>query len=114
MASFLKLEVLGNLIEKPELRKIKVRGEDREVIEGGIAVRQGDSTIFLTYEIWGKSAENAAKYLDKGSKVLVTDAEYLPLDPWIDKDGKPRAELKIRIKEWHWLDSKKDSKGEKQ
>ena len=113
MASFLKLSILGNLVEKPELRTVKVKDENRAVVDGGIAINQGEQTIFISYEVWGKAAENAAKFLDKGAKVLVTEAEYVPTEPWIDKDGKPRAGLKIRVKEWHWLDSKKEAKEEK-
>lgn len=110
MKSFLRIEMMGNLGDKPVLKTIKVKEEERIVMNGKIAVNMGldQPAAWFSFEIWGKRAETASKYLDKGSKVLVSDAEFLEPISWIDKDGNPRTELKIRINEWYWLDSRKE------
>lgn len=115
MKSYIRLEFIGNLAAKPELKTIPVKNrngeeEQRTVVNGRIAVNTGDnSAIWYKFELWGKRAEAAAQHLDKGSRVFVSDAEPLDPDTWVDKEGKVRAENRIRINDWHWLDTKKDT-----
>lgn len=73
-----EITFIGNLTKKPELRKVRKRnGEETLVTTITIAVdrrRAGipiDGTDFFDITVWGKSAENCATYLDKGSSVHV-------------------------------------------
>ena len=54
--------------------------------------------------IWSKTAENAAKYLKKGSKVLVEGR--LQTRKWQDKDGADRYTTEINVASLEFLDSK--------
>lgn len=62
--------LVGVLGKDPELRNIK--GSDNSVCNFSIATRgYKDSTDWHNIECWGKTAENCAKYLKKGSKVSI-------------------------------------------
>ena len=50
--------------------------------------QNGDSTDFYRVETWGKLAELAGKYLNKGNQVGVSGR--LILDHWTDKQGQSR------------------------
>lgn len=62
-----KLILMGNLT-----RDVELKGED-DKLRGvsSIALNQKDETTFVDLVFWGKQAENAAKYLNKGRQVLV-------------------------------------------
>lgn len=73
-----EITFIGNLTKKPELRTVRKRnGDDTLVTTITIAVdrrRAGipmDGTDFFDITVWGRSAENCATYLDKGSSVHV-------------------------------------------
>lgn len=73
-----EITFIGNLTKKPELRTVRKRnGEETQVTTITIAVdrrRAGipiDGTDFFDITVWGRSAENCATYLDKGSSVHV-------------------------------------------
>lgn len=73
-----EITFIGNLTKKPELRTVRKRnGEETLVTTITIAVdrrRAGipvDGTDFFDITVWGRSAENCATYLDKGSSVHV-------------------------------------------
>lgn len=73
-----EITFIGNLTKKPELRTVSKRnGEETLVTTITVAVdrrRAGipiDGTDFFDITVWGKSAENCATYLDKGSSVHV-------------------------------------------
>lgn len=74
-----------------------------------IAVQKGwgeqKKTNFFNLTFWGKNAENAAKYLAKGSRVIVTGE--LDLDEWNDKQtGQKRTAVKIHVREWEFAGEK--------
>lgn len=52
-----------------------------------------DHTEWHRVTVWGKTAENAAKYLTKGSFVIVQG--HIRTEKWQDKDGKDRFTTKI-------------------
>lgn len=53
-----------------------------------------EETTFVDVTVWGKTAENAAKYLQKGRSVLVEGR--LQLDTWMDsKSGQNRSKLRV-------------------
>jgi single-strand DNA-binding protein len=76
MANLNKVFLLGNLARDPEL---KHTSNGNSVCNFGIAInrkyKQGEEwkteVQFFNIVVWGKSAENCAKYLAKGKSALV-------------------------------------------
>jgi single-strand DNA-binding protein len=87
MASFNNCTFVGNLGKDPELRYTP---SGKAVCDFTLAVNEkfGDkqSTVWLRVTCWDKTADNAAKYLEKGSPVLV--AGPLSVEEWEGRDGK--------------------------
>ena len=67
-------------------------------------------TDFLNIQVWGKSAENCANYIGKGSLVAVQGSIIIEK---YEKDGERRTFTKINANKVQFLESKKDkqSKG---
>ena len=57
--------------------------------------------------VFGKLAEVAGEYLQKGSNVFVRGP--LKTRSWEDKDGNKRYTTEVRVKDLIFLDSKKDA-----
>ena len=55
---------------------------------------------------FGKQAENAMKYLFRGSKVLVTGRPYT--SAYTDRNGKAQASLEVEAERIEYLSSKKE------
>ena len=98
MASFNRVIILGNLTRDPEVRYTP---GGTAVAEIGLAVNDKrkdangewvEETTFVDVTLWGRTAEVAGEYLNKGSSVLVEGR--LKLDTW-DKDGQKRSKLKV-------------------
>jgi single-strand DNA-binding protein len=57
-----------------------------------------EETDWFGLEIWGKTAEFASKYVDKGMRVSVIGS--LQIDQWTDKEsGEPRSRTKVVVRE---------------
>jgi single-strand DNA-binding protein len=93
------VHLAGNLTRAPS---IKFLADQKAVGEFGLAInrrwKSGDQmreeTTFVDIEVWGTTAENAGKYLTKGSGVYVQGR--LKLDTWEDKkDGSKRSKLRV-------------------
>ncbi|MEX0977415.1 MAG: single-stranded DNA-binding protein [Pirellulales bacterium] len=98
MASFNRVILVGNLTRDPELRYIP---SGTAVTEIGLAVNDRrknssgewvDETTFVDVTLWGRTAEVATEYLNKGSSVLIEGR--LKLDTW-EKDGKKHSKLRV-------------------
>ena len=81
---------LGNLTKDPELKEIK-SGKSVCVFSIAINNKVNDSVTFVDVETWNKSAENCARFLSKGRKVLVEGR--LQLNTWNSKSGETRSKL---------------------
>jgi single-strand DNA-binding protein len=100
MASLNKVMLIGNLTRDVEVRYTP-RGT--AVGEMGIAVNRrvsdgngnwSDEVTFIDVTLWGKNAENAQKFLEKGRPVFIEG--HLQLDSWEDKQsGQKRSKLKV-------------------
>ena len=77
MASLNKVFLIGNLTRAPELRYTPsgtAVSDVRLAVNRSYSTQGGErreETCFLTVVVWGKQAESAAQYLDKGSPVMV-------------------------------------------
>ncbi|MGD9722193.1 MAG: single-stranded DNA-binding protein [Pirellulales bacterium] len=98
MASYNRVILLGNLTADPELRyipsgtavtELRMAVNDRRKTASGEWVEE---TTFVDVTLWGRTAEVATEYLNKGSSVLVEGR--LKLDTW-EKDGKKNSKLRV-------------------
>ena len=99
MASLNKVLLIGNLTRAPELRYTPsgtAVSDLRLAVNRAYTTQGGDKreeTCFLTVVVWGKQAESAAQYLDKGSPVLVEGR--LQTRDWETKDGQKRSVVEV-------------------
>ena len=72
MAAFNKSVLVGNLTKDPECKEVGEKNTPK--CSFSMAVnnpRSKDEVLYMNIAVWGKSAENCQKYLQKGSSVLV-------------------------------------------
>ncbi len=98
MASYNRVILVGNLTSDPELRyipsgtavtELRMAINDRRKTASGEWVEE---TTFVDVTLWGRTAEVATEYLNKGSNVLIEGR--LKLDTW-EKDGKKNYKLRV-------------------
>mgnify|MGYP003643379954 CR=1 FL=1 len=112
MANFNRVILVGNLTRDIELRETP---GGASVADAGLAVndrrKQGDEwvdeTSFVDLTLWGRTAENAAEYLSKGSPILVEGR--LKQDSWENEAGEKRTKLKVVVDKLQFLSNKKES-----
>ena len=114
MASFNRVILVGNLTRDPELRYVP---SGMAVTDIGLAVndrRKGangdwvEEVTFVDVTLWGRKAEIACEYLNKGAPALIEGR--LKLDTW-EKDGKKNSKLKVVGERLQLLGSKGGSGG---
>lgn len=102
---------IGNLGQDPEL---KYTPSGKAVVNFSIGCsevwkdkttgEQQEKTEWVRIVLWGKSAEIAAEYLKKGSKVYIEGK--LQTRKWTDNNGQDRYTTEIVGNEMQFLDSK--------
>jgi len=101
-----KVIVTGNLCRDIELRYIP---DGTAVGSFSIAVNEKykdkETTSFFNVTVWGKQAENCAKYIGKGSKVLIEG--NLKQDTW-EKDGQKHQMVKINAQRVEFIGKPKE------
>jgi single-strand DNA-binding protein len=100
MASYNKVQLIGNLTRDIELRYTP---KGSPVADMAIAVNRKwkdeggqvhEEVTFVEIALWGKTAESCAKYLKKGSPAFVEGR--LELQTWDDKQtGQKRSKLRV-------------------
>lgn len=105
--SFNKIIIVGNLGRDPELRYTPqgtavcnfsmATNEKRRDKSGELQ----DITTWFRITLWGRQAENASKYLQKGSQVYIEGR--LRIDEWVDRDGNPRQTLDVNASDMQFL-----------
>ena len=73
-------------------RKYSVNGEKRE------------ETLFIDLAFWGRTAETAAQYLHKGSKILAEGR--LRFEQWQTQNGETRSKHSVSVENMEMLDAK--------
>lgn len=113
--SFNKCIIVGNLGKDPELRYTP---NNTAVANLSVATtekkRSSDGefenvTTWFRVTLWGKQAENAAKYLTKGSPVYLEGR--LRVEEWTDKDGNNRFTLEVNGTDMQFLSGGAKSNG---
>ena len=105
--SFNKIIIVGNLGRDPELRYTPqgnavcnfsmATNEKRRDKSGDLQ----DITTWFRITLWGRQAENASKYLQKGSPVYIEGR--LKLDEWTDRDGNTRQTLDVTATDMQFI-----------
>lgn len=101
--------MIGRLVRDPELRFVASTG--KAVANFTLAVNRqfkqedGPSADFFRVTIWGKQAENAAKYLTKGSQCAV--AGRIEINSYTDKDGNQRQSVDLQAERIEYLSKAK-------
>jgi len=99
MANLNKVMLIGRLTRDPETR---YTSGGTAVCEIGLAVneswtdKQGnrqENTAYVDITLWGRQAEIADEYLNKGSQVFIEGK--LKLDQWETREGEKRSKLKV-------------------
>lgn len=116
MASFNKVILVGNLTRDPELRYTP---KGTAVAKIGLAVNRvwtsetgekKEEVTFVDIDMFGRTAENVAQYMRKGSPLLVEGR--LRLDQWDDKQtGQKRSKLGVVAESVQFLGSPRASEG---
>ena len=113
MASHNRVILIGNLTRDPELRFLP---KGTAVCRMGLAMNRTWTTdndekreevTFVDVDMFGRLAENCAKYLKKGSSAMVEGR--LKLDTWDDKKtGEKRSKLGVMAEAVQFLDGKRE------
>ncbi len=111
--SFNKIILVGNLGRDPELRytpagdavcDISIATNERKKDKAG---EFQDVTTWFRVTLWRNLAENASKYLKKGSQVYIEGR--LGLEEWTDRDGNTRQTLQVQATDMKFIGSRGDS-----
>ena len=107
---------IGNLGADPELRTTT---SGTSVCEFRLAINESwfdkasnerkERTEWIRVSVWGKSGENCAKYLSKGSKAFVEGR--IQTREWQDKDGNKRYTTEIVANSVQFLSTKGSAGG---
>lgn len=111
--SFNKITIVGNLGRDPELRytpqgdavcNLSVATSEKKRDKSG---ELQDITTWFRVTLWRKQAENAAKYLSKGSPVYIEGR--LRIEEWTDREGKNRYTCDVNATDMQFLGSRNGS-----
>lgn len=102
--SLVNVSIVGNVVRTPEQRQFD-SGRSKTTITVAVSTppsvksSAGEKweTEYYKVETWGKLADVASKYLNKGSHFGATGR--LILDRWQDKDGRDRVTPTIRAEQ---------------
>jgi single-strand DNA-binding protein len=116
MASFNKVILMGNLTRDPELRYTP---KGTAVARIGLAVNRvwrtetgetKEEVTFVDVDAFSNMAENIAKYMKKGSPILIEGR--LKLDQWDDKQtGQKRSKLGVVCENFRFVGSAQSREG---
>lgn len=105
--SFNKIILVGNLGRDPELRytpqgtavcNFSMATNEKKRDKAG---EQQDVTTWFRVTLWRQQAENAAKFLTKGSPVYIEGR--LRVEEWTDRDGNNRYTLEVQGTDMQFL-----------
>lgn len=105
--SFNKIIIIGNLGRDPEIRYTP---QGDAVCNFSVAVNEKrrdkagelqDITTWFKITLWRRLAENASKYLTKGSPVYIEGK--LHVEEWTDRDGNNRWTLEVTATDMQFI-----------
>lgn len=108
--SFNRITLVGNLGRDPELRytpqgtpvcHFSMATNERRKDRSG---EMQDQTTWFRVTLWGRQAETASQYLQKGKSVYIEGR--LRVEEWTDRDGKPRYTLEVTATDMQFIGSR--------
>ena len=107
------VNIMGNLTRDPEIKTIPSGKSvcSLSIANNRVYTKNGEKVTEVSYfdiEVWGVIAENCAKYLKKGSGIIVEGR--LKQDRW-EKDGKTQSRVRIAANSIHFMPRKTDGAG---
>jgi len=114
--SFNKITIVGNLGKDPDLRytpqgiavcSFSMASNEKRKDKEGILQ---DITTWFKVTLWRNQAENAAKFLSKGSTVYIEGR--LRIEEYTDRDNKNRYVLDVQATDMQFIASKSESRGD--
>ncbi len=102
------VNIMGNLTRDPELKALSSGKSvcSLSIANNRVYSKAGEKVTEVSYfdiEVWGVVAENCAKYLKKGSGIIVEGR--LRQDRW-EKDGKTQSRVRIVANNIHFMPKK--------
>lgn len=110
--SFNKITIVGNLGRDPDLRytpqgvavcSFSMATNEKRRDKSG---EPQDITTWFKITLWRQQAENAAKYLTKGSPVYIEGR--LRIEEWTDRDSNNRYTLDVQATDMQFIGSRSD------
>lgn len=113
----LELKGIGRLTKDIELETKKTKNGEMDFCQMSVAFDNGKDkegksreATFINFDVWGKNATNASKYIGKGSQIsvdaTVTNNNY-------EKDGQKFCGNKYTANKIEFLGKKKEADSEK-
>ena len=104
------VNIMGNLTRDPEMKFIPSGKAvcSLSIANNRVYTKNSEKVTEVSYfdvEVWGTAAENCAKYLTKGSGIIVEGR--LRQDRW-EKDGKTQSRVRITANAVHFLPKKQN------
>jgi single-strand DNA-binding protein len=103
-----KVFIIGRLTRDPQLRHTQ-KGQPVTEITVAVNRKQDDTdAMFITANVWGRSAEYLADHAGKGTAVLIEDGR-LEERTWKDRNGQQQSRLQVttnRCQVLEWYESK--------
>lgn len=116
MASFNKIQIVGYLGRNPELRytpsgtavcDFSIATTERRKVRD--SAEPEEVTTWFRVTLWGRQAEVASQYLEKGKLVYVEGR--LSQREWTDKDGNTRTSLEVHGTDVQFIGSRNEGAG---
>ena len=111
----LKIIIIGNLTADPETRYVDTASGQQNVCNFTVAVnrvhRDQKTTNYYRISCWNRQADNAAKYLHKGSKVAVTGS-VITARTYTDRNGETRVSMEVPADDIEYLSRSDNSQTE--
>jgi single-strand DNA-binding protein len=101
-----QINISGNLTDSIELRHFDKNSVSKFTIAVNNERSDNKETAFIPVEVWNQ--EHLAKFLDKGSKVLVTGS--VKQERWETKNGEKRNRIVVVGRNVEFLDPPRDNK----
>lgn len=105
--SFNIIQIVGNLGRDPELRytpqgtavcSFSMATNEKDTVRG----EQVDVTTWFDVTLFGRQAEIASQYLEKGKQVFIQGS--FRSEQWTDREGKPRVTNKVKGEKMKLID----------
>ena len=107
------VNIMGNLTRDPELKNIAAGKSvcTLSIANNRVYSKNNEKVTEVSYfdvDVWGAVGENCAKYLKKGSGIIVEGR--LKQDRW-EKDGKTQSRVRITANSVHFMPKRSDDGG---